>query len=84
MPVLAKFYGIVIRMLCARRLGARFHAFYANHELVVHIGSLQVVGGEAPEWVRAQVLHWAAAHQRELLEAWNCCRRHQNPGQIAG
>ena len=84
MPVLAKFYGIVIRMLCARSLGARFHAFYANHELVIHIGSLQVVGGETPDWVRAKVLHWATLHQRELLEAWNSCRRHRIPRQITG
>jgi hypothetical protein len=83
MPVLAKFYGIVIRMLCARNLGARFHAFYHDHELIVNIWPLQVVGGEAPEWVRAKVLEWAGLHQQELLDAWNCCRLHCPPQRIA-
>lgn len=82
MPVLAKFYGIIIRMLCARSLGARFHAFYENHELVVNIWPLQIVGGEAPEWVRAKVLEWASLHQQELLEAWDSCRMHMPPRPI--
>ncbi len=34
MPVLAKFYGIVIRLMCLQNLGTRLHAFYEGAELV--------------------------------------------------
>jgi hypothetical protein len=83
MPVLSKFYGIVIRMLWARPLSARFHAFYDNWELVVGIHPLMIIQGDAPHWVRDKVLEWAAQHQRELLLAWSCCRSHQRPMPIA-
>ena len=35
MPVISKFYGIVIRMLFIRPFVAHFHAFYGDCELVV-------------------------------------------------
>ena len=48
MPVLSKFYGIVIRMLVARSFAARFHAIYGNTELVVAIDPVRIVQGDAP------------------------------------
>ncbi|MBU6399359.1 MAG: DUF4160 domain-containing protein [Verrucomicrobia bacterium] len=83
MPVISKFYGIVIRMLCARPFGARFHAIYGNSELVVSIRPLMVVGGEAPGRVRDLVMEWAVLHQQELLAAWNCCLSGKAPEAIA-
>ena len=83
MPVLSKFYGIVIRMVGARPFSARFHALYGESELVVDIATLRVVGGEAPSRVRELVLEWAAQHQAELLSAWNRCLRALPPMNIA-
>jgi len=83
MPVLSKFYGIVIRMLCARNLSARFHAIYGESELVVEISPLRIVAGQAPARVADLVLEWAREHQRELLEAWNRCRLLEAPATIA-
>jgi hypothetical protein len=71
MPVLSKFYGIVIRMLCVRALGARFHAIYGQSELIVEVSPLRVVAGDAPPRVQTLVLEWARQHQQELLEAWH-------------
>ena len=50
MPVISKFYGIVIRMLCARPLDARFHAIYGDWELVVSIWPLTIIQGDAHVW----------------------------------
>jgi hypothetical protein len=83
MPVLSKFYGIVIRMLFARSLDARFHAIYENCELVVGIWPLVVIQGEAPGWVRDKVMAWAREHQSELLEAWRRCQNGLRPVTIA-
>ena len=82
MPVLSKFYGIVIRMLFARSLNARFYAIYNNTELVVSIWPLGIIQGDAPGWVRQTVIAWAAQHQEELLRAWNCCRTGHRPAAI--
>ena len=64
MPVLSKFYGIVIRMAFIRAFTAHFHAMYGQWELIV---------GIAPLRVRDMVLEWAAQHQRELMDDWNRC-----------
>ena len=82
MPVLAKFYGIVIRMLFVRALGARFHAIYGNSELVVNIWPLKIIQGDAPRDVRELVLAWAAQHQQELLSAWRQCQSGLSPQPI--
>ena len=73
MPVLSKFYGIVIRMAFIRAFSAHFHAMYGHCELIVGIAPLRIIQGEAPGRVRDMVLEWAAEHQRELLEDWNRC-----------
>ena len=52
MPVLSKFYGIVIRMVFTRSFTAHFHAIYGQCELVVGIAPLRVIQGDAPGRVR--------------------------------
>ena len=83
MPVISKFYGIVIRMLCARQFGARFHAIYENSELVVQIRPLTVMQGDAPIRVRSMLIEWATQHQQELLSDWHRCSYGQPPLRIA-
>jgi hypothetical protein len=73
MPVLSKFYGIVIRMVHIKPFAAHFHAIYDQCELIVRITPLSIIQGDAPGRVRDMVLEWAAQHQRELLEAWYRC-----------
>jgi len=70
MPVLAKFYGIVIRMLCLRSLGARLHAFYGDAEMVIDLSSLRVVDGDLPAGIRQLVMAWAEQHQASLMQQW--------------
>jgi hypothetical protein len=69
MPVLAKFYGIVIRMLTNQTFGTHFHAFYGDSELVIGLNPLRVIQGEAPSWVRDWALDWVRHYQSELLSA---------------
>jgi hypothetical protein len=83
MPVLSKFYGIVVRMLFAPLLGAHFHAIYGEQELVVAIEPLSIIQGDAPREVREMVLEWGRQHQRELLVAWRRCQAGLRPQAIA-
>ena len=69
MPVLAKFSGIVMRMLIDRTFGTHVHALYGDFELVIGLNPLRVIQGEAPSWVREWSLDWVGQHQRELLAA---------------
>jgi len=77
MPVLSKFFGIVIRMLFAYPLAPNFHASFGDTELVVSIRPVRIIQGDAPSAVRLMVLTWAMEHQQELLEAWKRCQNHK-------
>jgi hypothetical protein len=83
MPVISRFYGVVIRMLRANVMGARFHAFYGDSELVVSIDPVRVIQGEVPASVQQLVLQWAFQHQKELLTAWRRIEAGLAPPQIA-
>ena len=82
MPVLAKFYGIVIRMLLVREFTAHFYAYYDNWELMIGVAPVRIIQGEAPARVRELVLEWATQHQYELLGAWNRLAQGRQPGAI--
>ena len=82
MPVISKFYGIVIRLLKSPSYEACFQANYGEHELVVGIWPLKIVGGNAPQRVKQLVLEWAAKHQQELLSSWHCCVDGLQPLQV--
>jgi hypothetical protein len=83
MPVISKFYGIVIRMLIIRSFKAQFQAIYGDTELVVAVNPVRIIQGDAPRRVREMVLEWATQHQPELLEAWTRLSIAQQPVPIA-
>ena len=65
MPVIAKFCGIVVRVLMDRTFGRHFHVFYGDAELVIGLNPLRVIQGDAPSWVQAWALDWIEHHQRD-------------------
>ncbi len=83
MPVIARFCGIVIRLLCLRPFGARLHAFYGDTEIIITLPTLEVIQGDAPPVVRRVVLAWARRHYRELLANTRLILRGQRPLTIA-
>lgn len=66
MPVLAKFYGIVIRVLVHRTFGIHIHAIYGDAELVIALNPTRVIQGEAPDWVKGCALKWVRDHLKEI------------------
>lgn len=79
MPVICRFYGIVIRMFYDDHAPPHFHAAYGEHELIVGIDPIAVLQGMAPPRVRSLVLEWTALHQKELADNWDRCRRGEPP-----
>ena len=67
MPVLAKFCGIVIRLLCLRGFSPRLHACCGDSEIVLELATLKVIETNVSEEVKAMVLAWARQHQREFV-----------------
>ena len=76
MPVLAKFRGIVIRMLVDRTFGTHLHAFYGDSEMVVNLDPLHILESEVPPWVEAWVMNWIDNNYWELQKMKSPCLVH--------
>lgn len=72
MPVLSRFYGIVIRMYFqkAEHNPPHFHAIYGEHMAAIDIHNGAVLEGELPKKALEMVLEWNEIHKQELLKIW--------------
>ena len=77
MPVLAKFDGIVIRMLTDPTFGMRLNACYGDSELVIGLHPLRLIQREVPDWEESWVLNWVRQHEHELQPPAGRDARHQ-------
>ena len=74
MPVISRFYGIVVFMFWKDHAPPHFHARYQDGEVTVHIRTGAVEGRIAR---RAAVLveEWRVLHEAELLANWEAGQR---------
>ena len=82
MPIISRFFGIIIRMFFNEHAPPHFHAEYAEHRAVINIQTLEVMDGKLPRRALELVLDWAELHQNELLADWDLCQQHQQPVDI--
>lgn len=54
-----------------------FMRYYAEHEVLIDIVTLDVIKGSMPRRALALILEWASQHRKELLEDWELCDKHQ-------
>jgi len=72
-PVISRFFGIVILMNYKDHDPPHFHAVYQDQEVLVEIQSGIVTGKMSKRALRL-VLEWADQHQGELAENWDLAR----------
>ena len=59
-----------------------FHVAYAEHQAVVSIETVALIGGTLPPRALGLVAEWAALHQEELREAWQRAKNLEPAGRI--
>ena len=82
MPEISRFYGIVIKMFYDDHEPPHFHVEYSEHQAVVSIETLALIGGTLPPRALGLVAEWAALHQEELREAWQRAKNLEPAGRI--
>ena len=72
MPVLSRFYGIIIRMYFqqAEHNPPHIHALYGEDMAAIDILTGEVLEGHLPPKALAMVREWAAIHKNDLLHMW--------------
>lgn len=72
MPVITRFYGIVIKMYFSQSEHGvpHFHAVYGEFNGVFSIETLEMLEGDLPNRSQKLVREWATQYQNELLRMW--------------
>lgn len=82
MPIVSRFFGIIIQMFWREHAPPHFHALYGEHEALIDIRTLEVIRGGLPRRALALVLEWAALQRPALMEDWEICQRKLPPKKI--
>lgn len=82
MPVITRFYGVVIKMYFSQSEHGmpHFHAIYGEYNAVFDIQTLEMLEGDLPMRAQRLVKEWAAQYQQELLRMWNTNEFKRLPG----
>jgi hypothetical protein len=72
MPVIARFYGILIKMYFSQSEHGvpHFHAVYGEFNGVFAIETLEMIEGDLPSRSQKLVKEWGAQYKNELLSMW--------------
>lgn len=72
MPVLAKFYGITIRMyfLQSEHNPPHIHAIYGDDVAAIDFMNGEILEGHLPPKALAMVKEWVSIHRRKLITMW--------------
>ena len=70
MPVIARFYGILIKLYFREHGVPPFHALYGEFNGVFEIETLEMIEGDLPQRAQKLVKEWAAGYQQELINMW--------------
>ena len=73
MPIIARFYGLVIKMYFQQKEHnpPHFHAVYGEYMGAFEIQTLKMIEGDLPAKAQTLVREWAANYKEELLKIWN-------------
>ena len=81
MPVIARFYGLIIKMYFqqSEHNPPHFHAIYGEYIGIIDIQTLEMLEGDLPPKALAMVREWAGIHREELRAIWNTQEFRQLP-----
>ena len=73
MPVISRFYGIIIRMyfLQKEHNPPHIHAIYNEDVAAIDFMTGEVIEGQLPTKAMAMVKEWVDMHKDTLIEMWN-------------
>lgn len=81
MPVITKFYGIVIKMYFSQseHNPPHLHAIYGEYVGAIDIQTGKMLEGDLPNKALLMVQEWTKQYQEDLLTIWNTQQFKQLP-----
>ncbi len=75
MPIVSRFFGIVIAFYWEDHFPAHFHAKYSGDEAMINVLNGEVLRGSLPRRALSLINEWRALHVEELMENWKRARQ---------
>ncbi len=69
MPIISRFFGIIIYVFWREHVPPHFHAKYGDDEITVEIKTGKVNGNMSSRALK-MIREWRKLHKAELLEDW--------------
>jgi hypothetical protein len=69
-PVIARFYGITVKMYFREHGVPHFHAVYGEFNGVYEVSTLEMIEGDLPIRAQRLVKDWAERYRDELVRMW--------------
>mgnify|MGYP000928448460 FL=1 len=84
MPVIARFYGIVIKMYFreSEHNPPHFHYIYGEYVGVIRIDTLEMIEGDLPNKALNLVKEWGEKYRTELIKMWDTQQFFELPSLI--
>ena len=81
MPIISRFYGLLIKMffIPAEHNPPHIHAIYGEYSGIIDIKTQKMLAGDLPQKALALVQEWAKLHKSELLQIWDTQEIHELP-----
>ena len=72
MPVISRFYGMVVKMffLASEHNPPHIHVVYGEYMGIIDIRTAQMIQGDLPNKALAMIQEWTDLHKEELLKMW--------------
>ena len=80
MPVIARFYGILIKMYFKEHGKPHFHALYGEFNGVFDLETLEMIEGDLPQRAVQMTMEWGTIYRKDLSEMWRNQTYKQLPG----
>ena len=81
MPVLARFYGLVVKMYFRQheQNPPHIHILYGEYLGMIDLQTLEMMEGDLPSKALTLVREWTQMHREELIDIWNTQNFRQLP-----
>ena len=80
MPIIARFYGIIIKMYFKEHGIPYFHAIYGEYNGIFSIETLEMIEGDLPDRAQKMIKEWGMMYKDELMKLWRTQKFRKLPG----
>ena len=81
MPIISRFFGILIYIYWREHEPAHFHAKYGSEDIIVEIETGKVTG-KISKRALSMIQEWRKIHKKELMNDWELAKQKKSLAKI--